>query len=161
MIGRIVTVVGIVCLAGMWGGCDDTATAPHGDIDPGEQGVVLLEPNTARTFQVGDTVRIRWATSFEHILSGVTFAYSHDNGRSWSQIDPDTSGLIKQESELYEGNIGTWRWVIPSTMESDLGLSFSTVSQQALIKVLAPYDTEPETQNWYEDACDEPLVVLE
>jgi hypothetical protein len=87
--------------------------------------LVLVSPNGARSFAIGDVMSIAWVATEE--ITGVLAEISVDNGRSWLPIT---------QTSAWAPGSSPYEWTIPASLEGT-----SLVTDQALVRLSDYFET--------------------
>jgi hypothetical protein len=107
------------------------------------QPISLIEPSEQAIWRAGDTMTIRWSADFA-LVADVAIDLSVDSGRTWVSLTPDVDTWIHSgDTASYEGNVGTFRWVVAKRAFSiEQWDSVSLASNACILRVWDPYSFE-------------------
>jgi len=123
---RLFLAVGLLSLAfagQILTGCESSPEDPP--VDPDAQ-IVILEPRGGETYQVGQTVPIRWKTQGRGDLeiNSVSLELSPDNGAEWILI-------LNRSIGIEDTAWGEYPWTVPSQV-AKLGRTYDLAGNTGL-----------------------------
>jgi hypothetical protein len=100
----------------------------------------ILSPQANQTYNVGDTMVIKWIAHGGGVPGDILPTISIDEGKTWIWLAH--SPIKSYEPGIYKDTVGTYKWVVQDSMRSpDIGEPMvSIVFNACQVQVFAPYE---------------------